>query len=104
MNNKSNVLRKLTLKINQIKRTGELALEKNNIITCKKFYDMDRYAAMEFLDHVVTDLTNMRTQFKSEGIIVFYSNLYIEMFKSIGLTVQRSVLTYNLAHIAFLEN
>lgn len=104
MNNKSNVLRKLTLKINQIKKKGGIALEENNIITCKRFYDMDRNAAMKFLNDVITDLTNMRNQFKSEGKIVFYSDLYIEMFKVIGLTVRRMDLTYNLANTAFLEN
>lgn len=104
MNNKSNVLRKLTLKINQIKKKGGIALEENNIITCKRFYDMDGNAAIKFLNDVITDLTNMRNQFKSDGKIVFYSDLYIEMFKAIGLTVRRSDLTYNLANTAFLEN
>jgi len=65
---------------------------------------MDRNAAMKFLDDVITDLTNMRNQFKSEGKIVFYSDLYIEIFKAIGLTVRRMDLTYDLANTAFLEN
>lgn len=40
----------------------------------------------------------------SEGKIVFYSDLYIEIFKAIGLTVRRMDLTYDLANTAFLEN
>lgn len=103
MNNKSNVLRKITMIINRIKRYGSIALEENQIITCQKFYDMERNRAISFLMKVVADLENMRSQFKAEGKIIFYSNNYIEMFKSIGMTVQENSLTYNHKHIAFLK-
>lgn len=104
MNNNSNMLRKMAMKINRIERFGAIALEENQIITCQEFFDMERKEAMSFLMNVITDLKNMRSQFKAEGKITFYSNNYIEMFKSIGMTVQENSLTYNHKHVAFLEN
>lgn len=103
MNNKSNILRKLTMKINRIKRYGAIALEENDIISCQHFFDMKRTMAMSFLQEVICDLENMKSEFKTDGKITFYSDLYIKMFKSIGLTVQKNVLTYNLKHIAFVD-
>lgn len=104
MNNKSNILRKMTMKINRIKRYDAIALEENNIISCQRFFDMERMEAIRFLQNVICDLENMKTEFKTDGIITFYSDNYIKMLESIGLTVKKDVLTYNHKHIAFLEN
>ena len=103
MNDKSIILRKLTMRINRIERFGGIALEENDIMSMQRFYNMGRENAQSFLLNVITDLQNFRTEFKKTGAIKFYSNIYINMFKQIGLTVKENCTTYGLAHIAFLE-
>lgn len=104
MNDKSILLRKLTMRINRIERFGGIALEENDIMSMQRFYSMGRENAQSFLINVVTDLKNFRTELKKTGAVKFYSNNYISMFKQMGLTVKENCTTYNLAHMAYMEN